>query len=286
MQPVIKIENLSFTYSKKTPYQTNALRNINLEINEGEIVGIIGETGSGKSTLIQHFNALLKVQNKKKSKVEICGLDASVKKNLKEIRKTVGVCFQYPEHQLFEDTVEKDISYGPKNLGANKEEIPGIVYRAMRMLDLDESFNGRNPFQLSGGEKRRVAIAGIIVMQPKILILDEPMAGLDPIGKIELKKLIKRLHTEVSPTIVIVSHDMDDIAEIADRVLILSKGEIVVDKPVREAFNNEELIKGLHLDLPSARKIANKLIAKGVKIRNDVLTMKELEEEILRYAGV
>lgn len=286
MQPVVKIENLSFTYSKKTPYQTNALRNINLEINEGEIVGIIGETGSGKSTLIQHFNALLKVQNKKKSKVEICGLDASVKKNLKEIRKTVGVCFQYPEHQLFEDTVEKDISYGPKNLGANKEEIPGLVYRAMRMLDLDESFNGRNPFQLSGGEKRRVAIAGIIVMQPKILILDEPMAGLDPIGKIELKKLIKRLHTEVSPTIVIVSHDMDDIAEIADRVLILSKGEIVVDKPVREAFNNEELIKGLHLDLPSARKIANKLIAKGVKIRNDVLTMKELEEEILRYAGV
>lgn len=286
MQPVIKIENLSFTYSKKTPYQTNALRNINLEINEGEIVGIIGETGSGKSTLIQHFNALLKVQNKKKSKVEICGLDASVKRNLKEIRKTVGVCFQYPEHQLFEDTVEKDISYGPKNLGANKEEIPGLVYRAMRMLDLDESFNGRNPFQLSGGEKRRVAIAGIIVMQPKILILDEPMAGLDPIGKIELKKLIKRLHTEVSPTIVIVSHDMDDIAEIADRVLILSKGEIVVDKPVREAFNNEELIKGLHLDLPSARKIANKLIAKGVNIRNDVLTMKELEEEILRYAGV
>lgn len=286
MQPVVKIENLSFTYSKKTPYQTNALRNINLEINEGEIVGIIGETGSGKSTLIQHFNALLKVQNKKKSKVEICGLDASVKKNLKEIRKTVGVCFQYPEHQLFEDTVEKDISYGPKNLGANKEEIPGLVYRAMRMLDLDESFNGRNPFQLSGGEKRRVAIAGIIVMQPKILILDEPMAGLDPIGKIELKKLIKRLHTEVSPTIVIVSHDMDDIAEIADRVLILSKGEIVVDKPVREAFNNEELIKGLHLDLPSARKIANKLIAKGVKIRSDVLTMKELEEEILRYAGV
>lgn len=286
MQPVIKIENLSFTYSKKTPYQTDALKNINLEINEGEIVGIIGETGSGKSTLIQHFNALLKVQNKKKSKIEICGLDASVKKNLKEIRKTVGVCFQYPEHQLFEDTVEKDISYGPKNLGANKEEIPGLVYRAMRMLDLDESFNGRNPFQLSGGEKRRVAIAGIIVMQPKILILDEPMAGLDPIGKIELKKLIKRLHTEVSPTIVIVSHDMDDIAEIADRVLILSKGEIVVDKPVREAFNNEELIKVLHLDLPSARKIANKLIAKGVKIRNDVLTMKELEEEILRYAGV
>ena len=286
MQPVIKIENLSFTYSKKTPYQTDALRNINLEINEGEIDGIIGETGSGKSTLIQHFNALLKVQNKKKSKVEICGLDASVKRNLKEIRKTVGVCFQYPEHQLFEDTVEKDISYGPKNLGANKEEIPGLVYRAMRMLDLDESFNGRNPFQLSGGEKRRVAIAGIIVMQPKILILDEPMAGLDPIGKIELKKLIKRLHTEVSPTIVIVSHDMDDIAEIADRVLILSKGEIVVDKPVREAFNNEELIKELHLDLPSARKIANKLIAKGVKIRNDVLTMKELEEEILRYAGV
>lgn len=286
MQPVIKIENLSFTYSKKTPYQTDALRNINLEINEGEIVGIIGETGSGKSTLIQHFNALLKVQNKKKSKVEICGLDAAVKKNLKEIRKTVGVCFQYPEHQLFEDTVEKDISYGPKNLGVNKEAIPGLVYRAMRMLDLDESFNGRNPFQLSGGEKRRAAIAGIIVMQPKVLILDEPMAGLDPIGKIELKKLIKRLHTEVSPTIAIVSHDMDDIAEIADRVLILSKGEIVVDKPVREAFNNEELIKGLHLDLPSARKIANKLIAKGVKIRNDVLTMKELEEEILRYAGV
>ena len=286
MQPVIKIENLSFTYSKKTPYQTDALRNINLEINEGEIVGIIGETGSGKSTLIQHFNALLKVQNKKKSKVEICGLDASVKKNLKEIRKTVGVCFQYPEHQLFEDTVEKDISYGPKNLGANKEEISGLVYRAMRMLDLDESFNGRNPFQLSGGEKRRVAIAGIIVMRPKVLILDEPMAGLDPIGKIELKKLIKRLHTEVSPTIVIVSHDMDDIAEIADRVLMLSKGEIVIDKPVREAFNNEELIKGLHLDLPSARKIANKLIAKGMKIRDDVLTMKELEEEILRYAGV
>ena len=286
MQPVIKIENLSFTYSKKTPYQTDALKDINLEINEGEIVGIIGETGSGKSTLIQHLNALIKVQNKKKSKVEICGLDASIKKNLKEIRKTVGVCFQYPEHQLFEDTVEKDISYGPKNLGVSKEEIPGLVYRAMRMLDLDESFNMRNPFQLSGGEKRKVALAGIIVMQPKILILDEPMAGLDPIGKNELKKLIMRLHSEVSPTIVIVSHDMDDIAEIASRVLVLSKGEIVIDKPVREAFSDEKLIKGLHLDLPSARKIANKLISRGINIKNDVLTMKELEEEILRYAGV
>lgn len=286
MQPVIKIENLSFTYSKKTPYQTDALKDINLEINEGEIVGIIGETGSGKSTLIQHLNALIKVQNKKKSKVEICGLDASIKKNFKEIRKTVGVCFQYPEHQLFEDTVEKDISYGPKNLGVSKEEIPGLVYRAMRMLDLDESFNMRNPFQLSGGEKRKVALAGIIVMQPKILILDEPMAGLDPIGKNELKKLIMRLHNEVSPTIVIVSHDMDDIAEIASRVLVLSKGEIVIDKPVREAFSDETLIKGLHLDLPSARKIANKLISRGINIKNDVLTMKELEEEILRYAGV
>ena len=286
MQTAVKITNLSFTYSKRTPYEKLALNNINLEVEEGEIVGIIGETGSGKSTLIQHLNALIKVQNKKKSKVEIYGKDARVKKNLLEIRKTVGMCFQYPEHQLFEDTVEKDIEYGPKNMGYKKTEYPYLVNKAMRLVNLDESFKSRNPFQISGGEKRRVALAGIIVTSPKILVLDEPMAGLVPIGENEIKKLIKQLHEEVSQTIFFVSHDMDDIAEIVDRVVVMSKGEIILDSPVREAFNDEEMIKGLHLDIPKARRIANKLIERGLDIRKDILTMKELEEEIVRVRSV
>lgn len=286
MQTAVKITNLSFTYSKRTPYEKLALKNINLEVPEGEIVGIIGETGSGKSTLTQHLNGLIKVQDKKKSKVEIYGKDVRVKKNLLEVRKTVGMCFQYPEHQLFEDTVEKDILYGPKNMGYNKSDFPILLNKAMGLVNLDESFKNRNPFQISGGEKRRVALAGIIVTNPKILVLDEPMAGLDPEGKIEIKKLIKHLHKEVSPTIFFVSHDMDDIAEIVDRVVVMSNGEIVLDSPVREAFNDEKTIKGLHLDIPTARRIANKLISRGIEIRNDILTMKELEEEIMRVSSV
>lgn len=286
MQKAVKVTNLYFTYSKRTPYEKLALKNINLEVNEGEIVGIIGETGSGKSTLIQHLNALIKVQNKRKSKIEIYGLDARNRKNLMEIRKTVGMCFQYPEHQLFEDTVEKDIEYGPKNMGYKKTEIPVLVNKAMRLVNLNESFKNRNPFQLSGGEKRRVALAGIIVTNPKILVLDEPMAGLDPQGKIEIKKMIKDLHDKVSPTIFFVSHDMNDIAEIVDRVIVMKEGEIVLDSPVREAFDDEDMIKGLHLELPTARRIANKLIARGLNIRKDVLTMKELEEEVEKIAGV
>lgn len=280
----VEIKNLSFIYSKKTPYEKRALKDINLTIEEGEFVGVIGATGSGKSTLLQHLNGLIKVQDKKASQVFVNGMSATDKKTLKKLRFEVGMVFQYPEYQLFEDTVEKDVAFGPKNMKLEKDEITRRVRRALEVVGLDyDEFANRSPFDLSGGEKRRVAIAGVIAMQPKILVLDEPVAGLDPSGREEILSLIKKLQREVSPTIIMVSHNMDDIAVIADRIIVLKDGEIVGDGTPKSIFSNRTLVEKAGLDVPTATRLCDKFIKKGIDIPSDCVTMQELCDALSAY---
>ena len=262
----IEIKNLNFVYSKKTPNEKQALKDINLSVEEGTFLGIVGATGSGKSTLIQHLNGLIKVQDKKRSSVIVNGMSATDKKTLKKLRFEVGMVFQYPEYQLFEDTVAK---------------IDRRVRRALDVVGLDyDKFATRSPFDLSGGEKRRVAIAGVIAMEPKILVLDEPVAGLDPVGREEILALIKKLQCEVSPTVIIVSHNMDDMAKIADRIVVLKDGEIVADDTPKRVFCDRNLIREAGLDLPTATRITDTLIARGIALPKNIVTMDELSHEL------
>ncbi len=278
----IEIKNLSFIYSKKTPFEKKALDDVSLTIEEGSFVGLIGATGSGKSTLIQHLNGLIKVQDKKKSSVVVGGKNATDKKTLKNLRFEVGMVFQYPEYQLFEDTVKKDVAFGPKNMKLDKDEIDRRVRHALEVVGLDyDTFAERSPFDLSGGEKRRVAIAGVIAMQPRILVLDEPVAGLDPQGREDILQLVKKLQQEVSPTIILVSHNMDDIAVLADRIVALKDGKLVADGTPKEVFSNRQLIADIGLDVPSATRISDKLIARGISLPNDVVTMDELQNALV-----
>lgn len=277
----IEIKDLSFIYSKGTPFEKKALDSVNLCIDEGEFVGIVGATGSGKSTLIQHLNGLIRVQDKKRSSVIVEGMDASSKKTLRKLRFTVGMVFQYPEYQLFADTVEKDVAFGPKNMKLEDGEIAKRVKRALEVVGLPyEQFASRSPFDLSGGEKRRVAIAGVIAMQPRILVLDEPVAGLDPVGREEILELIKKLKREVSPTIILVSHNMDDIAVLADRIIALADGKVAADGSPREVFGNRKIVEDLGLDLPMATRLANKLADRGLPIRRDIISSEELADAI------
>lgn len=274
----ITLKNLSYTYSKKTPYEKRALDNINLEIQEGEFVGLVGATGSGKSTLIQHLNGLIKTQE---GEVEVAGMNAKDKKTLKRLRFTVGMVFQYPEYQLFEDTVAKDIAFGPKNMKLSKEEIDRRVRNAMEVVGLPyEIFAERSPFELSGGEKRRAAIAGVIAMEPQILVLDEPVAGLDPAGRREILELIAKLKKEVSPTIIMVSHYMDDIAAMATRIVALKDGKIVADGAPERVFGDRGKARDAGLDLPSAAKIADRLRARGIDVSTEIVTLGQLAEAL------
>ena len=278
----IELSNLTFIYSKKTPFEKRALDNINLSVEEGTFLGVIGETGSGKSTLIQHLNGLIKVQDKKNSSVIVDGLSATDKKTLKKLRFEVGIVFQYPEYQLFEDTVRKDVAFGPKNMKLDKDEIDARVRRALEVVGLDyDEFAERSPFELSGGEKRRVAIAGVIAMQPKILVLDEPVAGLDPVGRAEILALIKQLQKDVSPTIIMVSHNMDDIAVLADRIIAMHDGRIELDGTPEEVFCNREKIKEIGLDLPMATRVRDKIVEKGIDLPDGIVTPKQLESALL-----
>lgn len=278
----IKIENLTFIYNENTPFESRALDNINLEIKEGEFVGLIGHTGSGKSTLIQHLNGLLKPTS---GKIEIGGVDITSKGiSLKAIRQKVGLVFQYPEHQLFEETVYKDIAFGPQNLGLSQEEVDNRVKEAMELVGLDfESVSERSPFELSGGQKRRVAIAGVLAMKPEVLVLDEPTAGLDPKGRDDILGQIQSLYEKNKMTIILVSHSMEDIARLVNRIIVMHKSKVAMTDTPREVFKRADELESLGLGAPQITYFMKAFKNKGHDIREDVLTVEEAKEEILKY---
>jgi energy-coupling factor transport system ATP-binding protein len=277
----IKIENLTHIYMKGSPFEKKALDDINIEIEDGEFVALIGHTGSGKSTLIQHINGLLKPSS---GKIIVDGVDITDKKiNLNFIRKKVGLVFQYPEYQLFEETIEKDIAFGPKNLGLSDDDINKRVKRAMNMVGLKyEDYKDKSPFELSGGQKRRVAIAGVVAMEPKILILDEPTAGLDPKGRDDIFSEIKNLHNEYNMTIIFVSHSMEDVAKLAGRIIVMHEGKCILDGPPEKVFNEVDTLESVGLAVPQVTYMVKKLREKGINISKDVFTVKQAKEEILK----
>ncbi|MDE5592396.1 MAG: energy-coupling factor transporter ATPase [Clostridiales bacterium] len=277
---MIEVKNLSFVYSPKTPFTTQALFDIDLSIETGDFFGIIGSTGAGKSTLVSHFNALTKIQ-KNSGAVIVDDIDLSAKKvDLKKLRAKVGMVFQYPEHQLFADTVLKDVMFGPKNLGINNAEAEQRAKGAIALVGLDcKEIAERSPFELSGGQKRRVALAGVIAMHPEILVLDEPTAGLDPKGKREIMDLILRIKADC-PTVVMISHNMDEIAEYCNKIAVLKHGRVMGTFSPRELFGSEELLESCGVELPLVTELAVKLNGLGVAVDKSVLTENELFEEI------
>lgn len=283
----IEIKNLTYTYSKKTPYEKTALNNINVTINEGDFLGIIGHTGSGKSTFIQHLNGLIKAQE---GEIKIFDINLTQKKpkpDLRRLRQEVGMVFQYPEHQLFADTVEKDIAFGPKNLKLSQEEIKTRVKQAMEAVGLDyDKYKNRSPFDLSGGQKRRVAIAGVLAMKPKVLILDEPTAGLDPIGKRQILSLIQKLKDTITPTIIVISHDVNEITQYCTRLIVFNNAEIAFDLPIAELFTHYEELLKIGLDVPLAVKVNNYLKNNGIILEGDIITPNDLVAAIKKYKQI
>ena len=258
----IVIEHLNYVYMQGGPYETKALDDVSLTIHDGEFVGLIGHTGSGKSTLVQHLNGLILPTS---GQITVDGMDLADKNTDKRaIRRRVGLVFQYPENQLFEETVAKDIAFGPKNLGLDEAEIDRRVRTAMRRVALDyDKLSQRSVFELSGGQMRRVAIAGVLAMEPQTLVLDEPCAGLDPKGREEILGLISDLHRESGATIVMVSHSMDDVAALAERVIVMNHGKVAMDGAPREVFSRGEELRAIGLDVPQAVELAQKLREKG-----------------------
>lgn len=278
----IKIENLTFIYNENTPFESKALNNINLEINDGEFVGLIGHTGSGKSTLIQHLNGLIKPTS---GKITIGDVDITSKGvSLKAIRQKVGLVFQYPEHQLFEETVYKDIAFGPINLGLTQEEVDRRVKEAMELVGLDfEKVSERSPFELSGGQKRRVAIAGVLAMKPEVLVLDEPTAGLDPKGRDDILGQIQSLYEKNKMTIILVSHSMEDIARLVNKIIVMHKSKVAMVGTPREVFRRADELEDLGLGAPQITYFMKAFKNKGHDVKEDVLTVEEAREEILKY---
>lgn len=277
----IKIENLTHVYMQGTPFEKKAIDDINLEIKDGEFIALIGHTGSGKSTLIQHINGLLKPHS---GRIIIDGIDITKKEvKMSEIRKKVGLVFQYPEYQLFEETIEKDIAFGPKNLKLNEEEINKRIKRAMNIVGLDyKKYKDKSPFELSGGQKRRVAIAGVVAMEPKVLILDEPTAGLDPKGRDEILGEIKNLHNEYNMTIILVSHSMEDVAKVATRVLVMHKGKCILDGEPSEVFTKVDTLESVGLAAPQVTYLMRSLKEKGFDISESVFTIEQAKKELLK----
>lgn len=278
-EPVIRTEDLTYIYSKDTPFEHVALDHANLSIEKGAFVGIIGHTGSGKSTLIQHLNGLL---TPTEGKVYIDGED--IWKNPKEIRKfrfKVGLVFQYPEHQLFEETVRKDIAFGPKNMGLSEEEIAARVAEAMKLTGLSEDYLEKSPFELSGGEKRRVAIAGVLAMRPSVLILDEPTAGLDPKGRESILSEIKNYHERTGATVLLVSHSMEDVARFATHVLVMDHAKAALFGTTREVFAEVEKLTEMGLEVPQISRVFAALREKGFAVPKSVLTVSEAKDAVL-----
>lgn len=278
----IIVKNLTHIYNEGMPFASKALDDVSFEVKDRDFVGLIGHTGSGKSTLIQHLNGLLKPSS---GEIFINDFNITDKNlNLTEIRKRVGVVFQYPEYQLFEETIDKDIAFGPANLGLEESEIHNRVKASMEAVGLDyEEFKDKSPFELSGGQKRRVAIAGVIAMNPEVLILDEPTAGLDPGGRDEIFNLIKDLHEKNNMTIILSSHSMDDMAKLAKTLIVMNHGRIEFMGTPREVFkSNASKLKEIGLDIPQVLELALKLRQKGFNIREDILTLEEAKQEILK----
>lgn len=277
----IIIKELNYIYSPGTPFERAALKNINLTINDGEYIGLIGHTGSGKSTLIQHFNGLLKPSG---GSLSVQGIELSAgKPDLIKLRSKVGLVFQYPEYQLFEESVAKDIAFGPKNLGLSEAEAAARVSEAMALVGLPPEMGEKSPFELSGGLKRRAAVAGVIAMRPEVLVLDEPIAGLDPKGRREMLELIDGYRAKTGATIVLVSHNMDDVAQAADRVIVMSGGEIKKDGTPHEIFKDVAGMQELSLDVPQAALLADLLRSRGMPLSGNLISARELIEELIKH---
>lgn len=277
----IKIENLTHVYMPKSPFEKKALDNVNLLIEDGEFLALIGHTGSGKSTLIQHLNGLLEPTS---GRILVDDIDITNKEaKLTEIRKKIGLVFQYPEYQLFEETIEKDIAFGPNNLGLSSKEVSRRVKKSMEMVGLDyETYKDVSPFDLSGGQKRRVAIAGVIAMEPKVLILDEPTAGLDPKGRDDILEQIKLLHEKYKMTIVLVSHSMEDVGKLAQRIVVMNKGKVELLGKPSEVFKEVETLEKIGLAVPQVTYLMRVLRERGFNVSDEIFTIEKGTEAILK----
>lgn len=276
----MKFKNVNFTYSPNTAYEIHALKNINLEIRDGEFIGLIGHTGSGKSTLVQHFNGLMKATSG-----AIFYNDENIYSegySMKKLRSKVGLVFQYPEHQLFEVDVLTDVCFGPKNQGCSKEEAEAKAKKALQMVGLKEKYYKQSPFELSGGQKRRVAIAGVLAMEPEVLILDEPTAGLDPQGRDEILDQLKRIHEERHITIILVSHSMEDVAQYVGRIVAMNQGEVMLDGTPKEVFAHYKELEQVGLAAPQVTYIMHALKEKGFAVDVNATTIEEAAEEIFK----
>ena len=278
---IITTENLIYKYGVGTPFEKTALDDVSLSIEDGDYVGIIGQTGSGKSTLISHFNAILKPTS---GKVIVDGQDLWQDNKHKRIqtRFKVGLVFQYPEYQLFEDTVYNDIAFGPKNMGLSTEEIEKSVMRSIEFVGLDKKYLKKSPFELSGGQKRRVTIAGVMAMSPKVLILDEPAAGLDPKGRDEILARIREYHSETKSTVLLVSHSMEDIAKNAKSIIVMNRAKCIMHASVPEVFENAGMLEKIGLDIPQITRVFISLNEKGYKVSRNIYTVEDASREIMR----
>ena len=279
---VLVCENLNYLYSVGTPFETSAIKDINFSAESGEIIGIIGHTGSGKSTLIQHFNGLLEPHS---GSVYLNGNDIWSKenrKNIRHVRFSVGLCFQYPEYQIFEETVFKEIAFGPKQMGLSEEEIKKRVYESMEFVGISRALEAKSPFDLSGGQKRRVAIASIIAMEPQVLILDEPCAGLDPKGREVILNMIKEYQNKTGNTVLFVSHSMEDVAKLCSKVLVLNKGEVAMCDTVPKVYSRAQELRDMGLNVPQITDIFLKLKQSGINCSTEIFTVEQGVSELKR----
>ena len=280
---IITVDNITHTYGAKSPFEQHAVRGVSLEIREGELLGIIGHTGSGKSTLIQHLNGLLRPDT---GRILLEGKDIwENPKKIRDVRFKVGMVFQYPEHQLFEDTIYKDISFGPKNMGLSEEEIHRRVHEAAAYVGLDEALLEKSPFDLSGGEKRRAAIAGVMAMEPRVLILDEPTAGLDPRGREQVLAMVREYRRKSGATVLLVTHSMEDVARVADRVLVMDHGQVAMLDTVERVFSRAEELERIGLTVPAVTKILLLLRQKGVAVDTAAYTVEQAARQLLPLLG-
>lgn len=278
----IVIDNLNYIYMEGTPFESKALDNVSFKIDDGEFVGLIGHTGSGKSTLVQHLNGLLKPSS---GSIYIDDINITLKGvDLKKIRQKVGLVFQYPEHQLFEETVYKDVAFGPTNLNLDEKEIDTRVKKALDMVGLNyEESKIKSPFDLSGGQRRRVAIAGVLAMEPSVLILDEPTAGLDPKGRDAILDQIKQLHEKYKKTIILVSHSMEDIARYVDKIFVMNRGTCVISGTPREVFRKSDELIQMGLGIPQVKTLIMELNRRGISLDSDIITVEEAKNAIIEY---